>query len=291
MLSEWRCTAEPSGRDWRSLGWERQIASGRNLRCAPGMKRWLRKTRASSMRQSPSDDTELPTLAFQSVNRFAICGAPDSHIAQSAPRVTAAEHPWPLPAPASPTSVAHSPGCTSQAALRSPTLSMWAARCTCRISGLRRLRPRVPASPGRRADAPIIESRARQCWRTSSSDGRRHRHVPLNADFESGFATDAAGVAESVRLAVASGVAGLSIEDSTGIAARPLFEIDEAVARVRAARRAIDQAGGDTLLVGRAECFLVGRPDLAETIARLKGAYARRPVPTACTRRACGHAR
>jgi 2-methylisocitrate lyase-like PEP mutase family enzyme len=97
--------------------------------------------------------------------------------------------------------------------------------------------------------------------------------IPVNADFESGFATDAAGVAESVQLAVATGVAGLSIEDSTGIAARPLYDIDEAVARVRAARRAIDQAGGDTLLVGRAECFLVGRPDLAETIARLK-AYA-----------------
>ena len=97
--------------------------------------------------------------------------------------------------------------------------------------------------------------------------------IPVNADFESGFGTDAGGVGESVRLAVATGIAGLSIEDSTGIAARPLYAIDEAVARVRAARRAIDQAGGDTLLVGRAECFLVGRPDLAETIARLK-AYA-----------------
>lgn len=97
--------------------------------------------------------------------------------------------------------------------------------------------------------------------------------VPLNADFESGFAPDAAGVAESVRLAVATGVAGLSIEDSTGDAARPLFTPDEAVERLRAARRAIDANGGDTLLVGRAECFLVGRPDLAETIARLK-AYA-----------------
>ena len=97
--------------------------------------------------------------------------------------------------------------------------------------------------------------------------------VPVNADFESGFAPDAAGVADSVRLAVATGVAGLSIEDSTGDAARPLFPLDEAVERLRAARRAIDQAGGDTLLVGRAECFLVGRPDLDETIARLK-AYA-----------------
>ena len=97
--------------------------------------------------------------------------------------------------------------------------------------------------------------------------------VPLNADFESGFAKDAAGVGESVRLAVETGVAGLSIEDSTGDAANPLFELGAAVERMRAARRAIDKAGGDTLLVGRAECFLVGRPNLDETIERLK-AYA-----------------
>jgi 2-methylisocitrate lyase-like PEP mutase family enzyme len=97
--------------------------------------------------------------------------------------------------------------------------------------------------------------------------------VPLNADFESGFASDAAGVAQSVRLAVQTGVAGLSIEDSTGDASRPLYTLDEACERLRAARRAIDASGGDTLLVGRAECFLVGRPDLDETLARLK-AYA-----------------
>lgn len=97
--------------------------------------------------------------------------------------------------------------------------------------------------------------------------------IPVNADFESGFAHDAAGVAESVRLAVETGVAGLSIEDSTGDKARPLYTLDEAVERMRAARRAIDAAGGDTLLVGRAECFLVGQPDLDHTIARLK-AYA-----------------
>ena len=97
--------------------------------------------------------------------------------------------------------------------------------------------------------------------------------LPINADFESGFAADAAGVAESVRLAVEAGVAGLSIEDSTGDAAHPLYTLDEAVARLRAARQAIDRAGGDTLLVGRAECFLVGRPDIDETITRLK-AYA-----------------
>ena len=97
--------------------------------------------------------------------------------------------------------------------------------------------------------------------------------VPVNADFESGFGADANAVDRSVGLAVETGVAGLSIEDSTGDAARPLFSIDESVARLRAARGAIDRAGGDTLLVGRAECFLVGRPDLAETITRLQ-AYA-----------------
>jgi 2-methylisocitrate lyase-like PEP mutase family enzyme len=97
--------------------------------------------------------------------------------------------------------------------------------------------------------------------------------VPINADFENGFAADAVGVEESVRLAVATGVAGLSIEDSTGDPLRPLFALPEAVQRLAAARRAIDSAGGDTLLVGRAECFLVGRPDLDETIERLR-AYA-----------------
>lgn len=94
--------------------------------------------------------------------------------------------------------------------------------------------------------------------------------LPINADFESGFAPDAAGVAESVRLAVEAGVAGLSIEDSTGNASRPLYEPDTAVDRIRAARKAIDKAGGSTLLVGRAECFLVGRPDIEHTIYRLK---------------------
>ena len=98
-------------------------------------------------------------------------------------------------------------------------------------------------------------------------------NLPINADFESGFAPDAAGVAESVRLAVETGVAGLSIEDSTGDASRPIYELHTAVARIRAARKAIDKAGGDTLLVGRAECFLHGQPDIGQAIHRLK-AYA-----------------
>ena len=97
--------------------------------------------------------------------------------------------------------------------------------------------------------------------------------LPVNADFESGFGDSPAAVADSVRLAVATGVAGLSIEDSTGDAAAPLFALDDAVARLRAARAAIDAAGGDVLLVGRAECFLVGQPDIDATITRLQ-AYA-----------------
>jgi 2-methylisocitrate lyase-like PEP mutase family enzyme len=97
--------------------------------------------------------------------------------------------------------------------------------------------------------------------------------VPINADFEHGFAPDAAGVAESVRLAVETGVAGLSIEDSTGQDAQPLFDLDAAVMRIRAARQAIDKAGGDAVLVGRAEGFLHGQPDIEQIVARLK-AYA-----------------
>jgi len=94
--------------------------------------------------------------------------------------------------------------------------------------------------------------------------------VPVNADFEGGFADAPDGVAESVTLCVATGVAGLSIEDSTGDKANPLYDFDLAVARIRAARAAIDKAGGDVLLTARSEGFLVGRPDLDETIRRLK---------------------
>lgn len=97
--------------------------------------------------------------------------------------------------------------------------------------------------------------------------------LPVNADFENGFAADAQGVAESVRLAIETGVAGLSIEDSTGNAADPLFPIDVAAERMRAARQAIDASGADVLLIGRAENFFAGRPDLDDAIARLR-AYA-----------------
>ncbi|WP_050452815.1 isocitrate lyase/PEP mutase family protein, partial [Candidatus Burkholderia verschuerenii] len=97
--------------------------------------------------------------------------------------------------------------------------------------------------------------------------------LPVNADFESGFGATPDEVAHSVKLAVETGVAALSIEDSTGDASAPLFPVDVAVERMKAARRAIDANGGDTLLVGRAENFFAGTPDLDDAIARLK-AYA-----------------
>ncbi|MEX3977367.1 oxaloacetate decarboxylase [Paraburkholderia sp. EG287A] len=97
--------------------------------------------------------------------------------------------------------------------------------------------------------------------------------LPVNADFESGFGADPAGVEASVGLAVETGVAGLSVEDSTGDDAAPLLPIEVAVERMRAARRAIDARGGDTVLVGRAENFVAGVPNLDDAIARLQ-AYA-----------------
>lgn len=97
--------------------------------------------------------------------------------------------------------------------------------------------------------------------------------VPINADFENAFAHEPAQAAENVRLGAETGIAGISIEDSTGDADAPLYPIEVATARVRAARKALDAAASDVMLVGRAECFLVGRRDLAETVARLR-AYA-----------------
>ena len=97
--------------------------------------------------------------------------------------------------------------------------------------------------------------------------------LPVNADFEGGFATEPAEVGANVALAAGTGVAGLSIEDSTGDASHPLFDFGLAVERIRAARAAIDTGGTGVLLTGRSEGFIVGRPDLAETIRRLT-AYA-----------------
>jgi methylisocitrate lyase len=97
--------------------------------------------------------------------------------------------------------------------------------------------------------------------------------VPVNADFERGFATEPEEVAANVGRACGTGIAGLSIEDSTHDAERPLFDFDLAVERMRAAREAIDAMGTGVMLVGRSEGFVAGRPDLAETIRRLE-AYA-----------------
>ncbi len=98
--------------------------------------------------------------------------------------------------------------------------------------------------------------------------------LPVNADFESGFASDAAGVAESVRLCLDTGVAGLSIEDSTGDPAAPLHPLEVAVERLAAARAAVDASGTGAVLTARAECHLVGHPDpLRESLRRLE-AYA-----------------
>jgi methylisocitrate lyase len=94
-------------------------------------------------------------------------------------------------------------------------------------------------------------------------------HVPVSGDFEGGFAIEPEGVAANVTRAAGTGLSGLSIEDSTGVPSRPLLEFSLAIERVRAARRAIDATGTRVLLTARSEGFIVGRPDLAETIRRL----------------------
>ena len=93
--------------------------------------------------------------------------------------------------------------------------------------------------------------------------------VPVNADFEGGFARGPEQVAVNVALAVRTGVAGLSIEDSTGDPAEPLYEFSLALDRIRAARAAIDASATGVLLTARSEGFIAGRPDLRETIRRL----------------------
>lgn len=94
--------------------------------------------------------------------------------------------------------------------------------------------------------------------------------VPVSADFESGFAVEPDEVAVNVARAAETGVAGLSIEDYTGDPSEPLFRFDLAVARVAAARRAIDRSGTGILLTARSEGFITGRPDLDETLRRLR---------------------
>src|SRR5262245_51931246 len=97
--------------------------------------------------------------------------------------------------------------------------------------------------------------------------------VPVNADFEGGFAVEPAAVHANVTAATRTGIAGLSIEDRTGDASHPLFDTALAIERIRAARQAIDECGTGVVLTGRSEGFLVGRTELSATIARLT-AYA-----------------
>ncbi|HEV2804584.1 MAG TPA: isocitrate lyase/phosphoenolpyruvate mutase family protein [Chthoniobacterales bacterium] len=91
--------------------------------------------------------------------------------------------------------------------------------------------------------------------------------LPVNADFENGYADEPEGVAENVRRCVETGVAGLSIEDNSGRKDRPLYELEHAVERIRAAKAAIADSG--VLLTGRAECFLVGVDEIDEVVRRL----------------------
>ncbi len=98
--------------------------------------------------------------------------------------------------------------------------------------------------------------------------------LPVNADFENGYADTPDGVAANVKLCVATGVAGLSIEDATGCDDEPLYPFELSVARVRAARKAIDETRSGVLLTARAECFLTGHPDALNESARRIAAYA-----------------
>jgi 2-methylisocitrate lyase-like PEP mutase family enzyme len=135
--------------------------------------------------------------------------------------------------------------------------------------------------------AALATTSAGHAWALGRPDGRVPRdeelehlreiagavEVPLNADFQGGFADKPEDVAANVTLAAATGIAGLSIEDSTGDADEPLYEFGLAVERIRAARAAIDESGTGVLLTGRSEGFVAGRPDLEETTRRLQ-AYA-----------------
>lgn len=124
-------------------------------------------------------------------------------------------------------------------------------------------------SQGQRDHVPGVDAVLAHCHEIVAAT-----ELPVNVDFEDGHARDLDELADNVRRCVDTGIAGLSIEDSTGDAAQPLYDFDEAVARMRVARAAIDASGEDVMLIGRAECFLVDHPDaLNESLTRLK-AYA-----------------
>lgn len=123
-------------------------------------------------------------------------------------------------------------------------------------------------SQGAPDNAPSLEATLAHFRAMSAGVG-----VPVNGDFTNAFAVDPERVSVNFRAAAATGVAGLSIEDSTGDGEDPLFDFELSVQRVRAARNAIDESGSGVFLTARSEGFIVGRPDLTETIRRLT-AYA-----------------
>jgi 2-methylisocitrate lyase-like PEP mutase family enzyme len=120
-----------------------------------------------------------------------------------------------------------------------------------------------------RTDAQVTRDQALDHLRTVAGAVT----VPVNADFEGGYAVAPADVATNVKLATQTGIAGLSIEDASGDEADPLYAFDLAVDRIAAARQAIDESGTGLVLTGRSEGFVCGRPDIDETIRRLR-AYA-----------------
>jgi 2-methylisocitrate lyase-like PEP mutase family enzyme len=184
---------------------------------------------------------------------------------------------------------------TSWSVMDSEAMTAISSRCEA-FRELHRSGCFVVPNPWDRGSARLLAGLGFQALATTSSGfaasrGRADHHVsldetldalrsiaeavelPVNADFEGGFAIEPADVGANVRLAAATGIAGLSIEDSTGDAAKPLFDLDLAIERIAAARHAIDQSGTGMLLTGRSEGFIAGRPDLSETIRRLT-AYA-----------------
>lgn len=134
----------------------------------------------------------------------------------------------------------------------------------------------------------LASTSAGLCWSRGHADGHlgleqtlehlqqlaAFTSLPVNADFESGFADNAEGVYRNVLRATETGVAGLSIEDSTGNPDAPLRPLEESLKRLQAAREAIDASGSKVLLTGRAEHFFVGMPDLDDCLHGLQ-AYAK----------------
>jgi 2-methylisocitrate lyase-like PEP mutase family enzyme len=119
-------------------------------------------------------------------------------------------------------------------------------------------------SRGRRDNRVTMDEALEHCRTIAASVD-----VPVSADFEAAFAVEPEKVASNVGTAAATGIAGLSVEDGTGRPEAPLFDFALAVERIRAARRAIDSGSLPLVLTARSEGFIVGRPELAETIRRL----------------------